>query len=86
MQVADLPRADPAALVYKPLCARCYSEDAPDNHVEFACSHDPTHVTGLGMYHCPECSAMVLAGHPHGPICRHCAHETKFEGIDRRRH
>jgi hypothetical protein len=30
------------------------------------CGHDPEKTTGpLGMYHCPECGEMVLAGAPH---------------------
>lgn len=33
------------------------------------CSHDPRELAGLpiGMYHCPECGEMVLAGMPHTP-------------------
>lgn len=30
------------------------------------CTHDPTTVAGpIGMYHCPECGEMVIAGFPH---------------------
>ena len=33
---------------------------------EEKCLHDPQKVTGsIGMYHCPECGEMVLAGMPH---------------------
>ena len=32
------------------------------------CSHDPRKTTGpIGMYHCPECGDMVLAGLHHPP-------------------
>jgi NAD-dependent SIR2 family protein deacetylase len=31
------------------------------------CKHDPTLTIGpIGMYHCPECGDMVLAGMAHG--------------------
>ena len=31
------------------------------------CPHDPRELAGhaIGMYHCPECCEMVLAGYPH---------------------
>lgn len=30
------------------------------------CKFDPTQITGpIGMFHCPECGEMVLAGVPH---------------------
>ena len=33
------------------------------------CGHDPRELKGLpiGMYHCPECGEMVIAGLPHYP-------------------
>lgn len=33
------------------------------------CSHDPTKLLNMpiGMYHCPECGEMVLAGVAHTP-------------------
>ncbi len=32
-----------------------------------SCPHDPSQRTGpTGMYHCPDCGCMVLAGRPHG--------------------
>jgi hypothetical protein len=87
----DMSRLDPEMLPHGPLCARCYSEDALDNHVEFACSHDPrapSDAPGIGMYHCPDCDAMVLAGHHHGPVCRHCAETVglfrRHVGVERR--
>jgi len=32
-----------------------------------SCRHDPKLLTGLpiGMYHCPDCGIMVVAGLPH---------------------
>lgn len=38
-----------------------------------SCRHDPRTVTGaIGMYHCPDCGIMVLAGygHPNDDDCR----------------
>ena len=33
---------------------------------EEQCPHDPRETTGpIGMYHCPECGEMVLAGMEH---------------------
>jgi hypothetical protein len=31
------------------------------------CAHDPREMNGqpIGMYHCPECGEMVIAGYPH---------------------
>lgn len=33
------------------------------------CSHDPRQYAGqaIGMYHCPECGCMVIAGVEHTP-------------------
>jgi hypothetical protein len=41
------------------------------------CPHDPRTMAGkpIGMYHCPECGDMVLAGLPHpteSPECEQC--------------
>ena len=34
-----------------------------------ACPHDPRALAGkpIGMYHCPDCGDMVIAGLPHDP-------------------
>lgn len=54
-----------------PLCCRCYDsgplfpatcEEKPEQWLH----------TGLGMYHCPDCGAMVLAGLPHPDLCDLC--------------
>lgn len=36
--------------------------------VEPICTYDPTHLKWqpIGMFHCPECGCMVLAGKEHG--------------------
>ena len=54
------------------LCGRCYDEGVelfPAN-----CAEKPENLVGvpLGMYHCPDCGAMVLAGLPHPDLCKLC--------------
>jgi len=52
------------------ICARCYDQTwiAPAN-----CLEHPEEVNGaIGMYHCPDCGAMVLAGCGHGWLCDPC--------------
>ena len=42
------------------------------------CPHDPMQLAGMpiGMYHCPECGEMIVAGIPHPQYrtfgCREC--------------
>lgn len=57
-------------------CGRCYDEvDAvfPAN-----CAEKPERLLGapLGMYHCPDCGAMVIAGVSHWPLCQRCLDRT----------
>ena len=42
--------------------------------MSYACTHDPVKLSGqpIGMYHCPECGLMVVAGMPHPKIKRYC--------------
>jgi len=53
------------------LCGRCYDDMVklfPAN-----CEERPENVHGaIGMYHCPDCGAMVLAGLPHPDLCARC--------------
>lgn len=63
------------------LCARCMDELPEDQARQ--CGHDPRDVHGaVGMYHCPDCAAMVLAGLEHGPLCPTCA-ERRHPMYDR---
>lgn len=54
-----------------PLCARC-----GDGGTLYParCAERPERLKGLpiGMYHCPDCGAMLLAGYPHGDLCELC--------------
>ena len=50
-----------ACLDEKPLSdARCHEKPETKANI------------GLGMYHCPECGAMVLAGWKHPQLCEDC--------------
>jgi hypothetical protein len=54
------------------MCGRCYDDNLklfPAN-----CAEKPELPAGqpLGMYHCPDCGAMVVAGVPHPPMCERC--------------
>jgi hypothetical protein len=65
------------------LCARCYIpiEGTPE---EVNCFEKPERLAGspIGMYHCPDCGAMVLAGVPHPPLCDLCL-ARKHPSFDR---
>jgi len=63
------------------ICGRCYAQvnelfDAP-------CQEKPEDLKGqpLGMYHCPDCGAMVLAGVAHPQLCELCR-DLKHPGYD----
>ena len=53
-------------------CGRCYAEGV-ELH-DPLCQEKPEERLGepLGMYHCPDCGAMLLAGIPHPPVCALC--------------
>jgi len=53
------------------MCGRCYDE--VDAVYTPSCQEKPEFMFGpIGMYHCPDCGAMVLAGIPHPPVCLPC--------------
>ncbi len=72
---------DDSGLPEGPVCGRCY-DAAPVFRA--SCAHKPESLVGepLGMYHCPDCGAMVLAGLPHLPLCERCNTRThpSFDG------
>ena len=63
------------------ICGRCYDE--VDELVAAPCAEKPEALAGapIGMYHCPDCGAMVLAGVPHPDLCKRCA-EGRHPGFD----
>lgn len=79
----DLPDPPPSTdgLPEGPLCARCADEGPlfPPNCAEKPelLLHQP-----LGMYHCPDCGAMVVAGIEHGWLCGLCL-RREHPGFDR---
>lgn len=58
------------------ICGRCYEEEVilfPAN-----CNEKPERLLNapIGMYHCPDCGAMVLAGQEHPELCDRCINRT----------
>lgn len=60
------------------ICGRCYCF-GPVRPAR--CPERPERLRGapIGMYHCPYCGAMVLAGLPHPPLCGACQPEEAGE-------
>lgn len=54
------------------MCGRCYDE--VDELFVANCAEKPELLKGapIGMYHCPDCGAVVLAGIPHPALCKRC--------------
>ncbi len=55
------------------ICGRCYAD--VEEIFKPYCNEKPEYKTKnipLGMYHCPECGAMCLAGSPHPYVCKEC--------------
>ena len=54
----------------RPMCGRCYADDVPLFPAK--CAERPELHTNLGMYHCPDCGAMLMGGLPHFDMCQLC--------------
>ena len=54
------------------MCGICYNE--VDELFDSVCVEKPEELKGvpIGMYHCPDCGTMVIAGVPHPQICKQC--------------
>ena len=63
------------------MCGRCYDE--VETLFPANCEEKPEDLKGqpIGMYHCPDCGAMVLAGLPHPALCQLCT-DRKHPGFD----
>jgi len=61
------------------MCGRCYQEEVL--LVKPLCNEKPELVNYGGMYHCPDCGAMILAGVMHPLVCLDCR-DLKKEGFD----
>lgn len=56
------------------ICGRCLKE-FPEHYIKSSgCNEKPEEKIGqpIGMYHCPECDTMLVAGVKHLPICIEC--------------
>jgi hypothetical protein len=67
----------------KLMCGRCYDYV---NHLNTPkCEEKPELRGNLGMYHCPECGAMLIGGIKHMLVCDLCLinqHPRFDRGID----
>ncbi len=63
------------------MCGRCY--DDVEEVFPANCAEKPERLIGLpiGMYHCPDCGAMVIAGMEHPELCRVCL-DRQHPGFD----
>jgi len=55
------------------MCGRCYDE--VDELFPSNCFDKPEELAGeaaIGMYHCQDCGAMVIAGMKHPDMCKQC--------------
>lgn len=61
------------------ICGRCLRECMVMDMVEAPCKEDPAKLLGqpIGMYHCPECGSMLVAGIPHFRVCWWCKGELE---------
>lgn len=67
------------------LCASCYGTIKEADLVASPCTHNPEAYAGapIGMYHCPGCGVMVLAGAAHPQVCSRCAAQIRHDlGLD----
>ena len=69
-------------MIDEKICGRCYytvDELFPAN-----CQEKPEKLIGqpIGMYHCPDCGAMVLAGMKHPDLCKRCI-DRKHPAFDK---
>lgn len=61
------------------ICGRCLKDT--DDLITARCSSDPEEWSSVGMAHCGDCGAMLLAGQKHWPICREC-HDFLEDSIE----
>lgn len=77
----DLMIEDAHQAMAEKMCGRCY--DVVDELFAPNCDEKPEDLLGqpIGMYHCPDCGAMVVAGIPHPHLCQRCI-DQQHPGID----
>ena len=68
------------------MCGRCYEENVPIFPAN--CAEHPERLVNqsIGMYHCPDCGAMVMAGMEHPYLCQLCwdRKHPAFDQVSRR--
>ena len=64
------------------MCGRCYDEVESTHPTN--CNEKPEELIGMpiGMYHCPDCGTMILAGLKHPELCTKCI-ERKHPAFDK---
>lgn len=62
----------PTSLPVGPMCGRCYEEGVPLFPANCKERPELLREAPIGMYHCPDCGAMVLAGIEHPDLCALC--------------
>lgn len=55
------------------MCGRCYANGPT---FPATCKENPEDNMTQGMYHCPDCGAMILARYPHPELCQLCNNRT----------
>jgi hypothetical protein len=59
------------------MCGRCLDEC---ELFPALCAEKPESMSGpIGMYHCPDCGSMVMAGMEHPPLCAACIERAQLE-------
>ena len=61
------------------MCGKCYKEGEV---FEAMCKEKPELLVDvpIGMYHCPNCGTMILAGMKHPKLCWECNTMERSEG------
>lgn len=70
----------------KYICGRCFKLadevfPAPCDDKPELLAHAP-----IGMFHCFDCGAMLIAGVPHPPLCEECLSERLDKDVENRGH
>lgn len=66
----EVPEREATGEEAAPMCGRCFADNMPLFPAK--CAEKPELHTNLGMYHCPECGAMLMGGLPHFDLCQLC--------------
>jgi len=61
------------------MCGRCFDFVEYEDLHDAPCFEKPELLKGTtqGMYHCPDCGQMIMAGMKHPKVCKTCFNEMK---------